>query len=97
MGHIDLCVPVYNPTLLNLLYKTLRLKCFACHHLRCTGTQARVLVAKLMLLDCGKLAEAVDLDRLLLPPEGRGQRKGLQPQSVSGGQRPQVGGREGEG
>lgn len=62
MGHIELCVPVYNPTLFPLLYKVLRLKCFACHKLRIASSRATLLRVKLMLLDLGRYEEAMSLD-----------------------------------
>jgi DNA-directed RNA polymerase beta' subunit len=62
MGHIELCVPVYNPTMFMLMYKVLRLKCFACHRLRIAASRARLLKVKLMLLDLGRFEEAMALD-----------------------------------
>jgi DNA-directed RNA polymerase I subunit RPA1 len=62
LGHIELAVPVYNPSLFTLLYKLLRLKCFSCHKLRIASARARVLKIKLMLLDLGRYEEAMSLD-----------------------------------
>ena len=61
MGHIELRVPVFNPMLFPLLYRLLRLKCFSCHRLRMPSLTTRILVVRLMLLDVGKLADAMQL------------------------------------
>jgi DNA-directed RNA polymerase I subunit RPA1 len=66
MGHVELCVPVYNPTLFALLFRLLRLKCYACHALRVTALRSRILVVRLMLLDCGRLGESMALDETLV-------------------------------
>lgn len=62
MGHINLSVPVYNPTLFTILFKLLRLKCFACHHLRTPASRSRMLAVQLMLLDVGRVEEAMELE-----------------------------------
>ena len=45
IGHIELSVPVFNPTLFPLLFRLLRLKCLACHALRAKASDARALRA----------------------------------------------------
>jgi DNA-directed RNA polymerase beta' subunit len=65
IGHIELNVPVYNPTLFTHLYKLLRMKCLSCNRLRIASARSRALVVKLMLLDLGRVAEALDLDTRL--------------------------------
>lgn len=62
IGHIDLSVPLYNPTLFPLLFRLLRLKCYACHKFRAPQRMSQILKAKLMLLDCGKIVDVLELD-----------------------------------
>ena len=64
-GHIELCVPVFHPLLFPTLYDLLRRKCFACHRFRAPAAASDALRAKLMLLDCGRLADAMALDAAL--------------------------------
>jgi DNA-directed RNA polymerase I subunit RPA1 len=66
LGHIELAVPVYNPTLFPLLYRLLRLKCYACHRFRAPAQESRILKVRLMLLDLGRLNEAMDLEARML-------------------------------
>ena len=35
-GHVELCVPLYNPLTMALLYKLLKATCLQCHRLRVT-------------------------------------------------------------
>lgn len=70
MGHVELSVPVFNPTLFPLLFRLLRLKCYSCHHFRIAASRSRLLKVKLMLLDCGRVQDAMELDtRVLARPE----------------------------
>jgi DNA-directed RNA polymerase beta' subunit len=62
LGHIDLALPVYNPTLFGDTLRLLKLKCFSCHRLRAPAARARLLGAQLMLLDLGRLSEALELE-----------------------------------
>jgi len=71
-GHIELAVPLYNPSLFPLLLKMLQLKCFACHRLRTAARATRALAVKLMLLDLGRYAEALGLDAALGSAAGGG-------------------------
>jgi DNA-directed RNA polymerase I subunit RPA1 len=64
-GHIELSVPVLNVLFFPTLFRLLRLKCFACHRLRIPASRSRVLKVKLMLLDCGRLEDALALDMRL--------------------------------
>jgi DNA-directed RNA polymerase I subunit RPA1 len=61
MGHIELPVPVYNPLLFKDLYRVLRSKCFMCHHLK-VKDDAPVYIAKLQLIDAGRVQQALELD-----------------------------------
>jgi DNA-directed RNA polymerase I subunit RPA1 len=62
IGHIELSVPLYNPTLFPLLFRLLRLKCYACHRFRAPQRMSQILKAKLMLLDCGRIVDVLELD-----------------------------------
>jgi DNA-directed RNA polymerase I subunit RPA1 len=70
LGHIELSQHVYNASLFTLLLTLLKRKCFACHRLRVSAARSRALKVKLMLLSCGRLKEALELDAQLLarPP-----------------------------
>jgi DNA-directed RNA polymerase I subunit RPA1 len=63
LGHISLSVPVYAPPLFTTLYKLLRLKCFACHGLRIAASRSRLVKIQLMLLDLGRLDEALSVEK----------------------------------
>ena len=72
LGHIELTLPVYNPTLFADALKLLKLKCFACHRLRAPAAKARLLRAQLMLLDLGRLSDALELEgRIRSVPDRR--------------------------
>ena len=62
-GHIDLCLPVYNPLTFPQLFQLLRLTCLYCHKLRITGTRSALYWGKLKLLQAGLLMEAMDLEQ----------------------------------
>lgn len=66
LGHVELNVSIYNPTLFSLLYRLLRLKCYSCHHLRISATRSRILAIKLMFLDLGKIQEAMEFEHKLV-------------------------------
>jgi DNA-directed RNA polymerase I subunit RPA1 len=70
MGHIELSQPVYNASLFTLLVTLLKRKCFSCHRLRISASRSRVLKVKLMLLSCGRLKEALELDARLMACAG---------------------------
>lgn len=60
---------MYNTTLFTELFRLLRLKCFSCHRLRIAASRGRLLKVKLMLLDCGRLEDAMSLDARLAARE----------------------------
>ena len=64
-GHIELCVPVYQPLLFPDLVKLLRIKCLACHSFRISQHEALVFQVKLALLDTGRWKEALELENEL--------------------------------
>ena len=65
LGHVELHVPLYNPTLFGELHRLLKLKCFSCHRLRVAASRSRLLSVKLMLLDVGRVDDAMRLQSLL--------------------------------
>lgn len=62
-GHIDLCLPVYNPLTFPQLFQLLRLTCLYCHKLRMSGTRSALYWGKLKLLQAGLLMDAMDLEQ----------------------------------
>lgn len=62
-GHIDLCLPVYNPLTFPQLFQVLRLTCLYCHKLRMSTTRSALYWGKLKLLQGGLLMEAMDLEQ----------------------------------
>jgi len=64
-GHIELCVPVYQPLLFGKLVELLRIKCLHCHRLTAAPRQLEVFKLKFQLLRRGRYSEATGLeDRL---------------------------------
>jgi DNA-directed RNA polymerase I subunit RPA1 len=62
-GHIDLCLPVYNPLTFPQLFQLLRLTCLYCHKLRMSATRSALYWGKLKLLQAGLLMDAMDLEQ----------------------------------
>jgi DNA-directed RNA polymerase I subunit RPA1 len=78
-GHIELCVPVFHPLFFPKLLMFMKIKCLACHEFRVSRRQCKVFVAKLHLIDIGKMNEALDLDRelaVLTQKAGEGKMEG---------------------
>jgi DNA-directed RNA polymerase I subunit RPA1 len=61
-GHIALAVPVYHIFTFPHLLKLLRAKCFHCHRFRISKSLCKAYAAKLHLLDCGYVEDALALD-----------------------------------
>lgn len=61
-GHIELCLPVYNPLTFTQMYQLLRLTCLYCHRLRIPVIKAALIWGELKLLQAGRLMEAMDLE-----------------------------------
>jgi len=57
-GHLELIVPVYNPLIINLLLKILRMTCFHCHRLRIRERIKEDYVVLLDLLRKDRINEA---------------------------------------
>ena len=62
LGHVELCVPVYNVLMFPTLVRMLKVKCFCCHRFRGGAFQEKVAETKLKLIEVGRLKEAMDLD-----------------------------------
>lgn len=63
-GHIEMPVPVYNPTFMNQLLRLLRAKCVYCHHLKMSRKAVNLYLCKLRLIQHGLIAEYHELDTL---------------------------------
>lgn len=61
-GHVELCVPAYQPLLFSRLLQLLRLKCLNCHDFRLSSQKVKIFAAKFHLLDCGYLARVLEFD-----------------------------------
>jgi len=73
LGHIELTAPVYNVLLFTSLYKTLRAKCFNCHHFRLPENKRIYFGLKFRLIKLGKLREAAKLSSLIIAIPSTGQ------------------------
>jgi len=79
IGHIELAMPMYNPTVFTNLFKLMRCMCFVCHKFRMSDARVQRYVDLLTLLQAGKLVEASKLadanhGKGLMP--GSGNKKG---------------------
>ena len=64
-GHIELCVPLYQPMLFAELLKLLGLKCFHCHKVRAPPRQIKIAYCKLLLLKHHRLVDFEELEAQL--------------------------------
>ena len=64
-GHIELCIPVYNPFLLNQILKLLNAKCFNCHKLKLSLKDTAYLYMKLFLIKFGLYNEAEEIHYIM--------------------------------
>ena len=64
-GHIELCVPVYQPLTFPKLMQLLRIKCLNCHMFRLQTRMVQIFTAKLHLVDTGNCQRALELDQLI--------------------------------
>ncbi len=64
-GHIELCVPLYQPLTFPKLIQLLRIKCLACHSFRLEKRSIKIYEAKFHLIDTGRCKEAMELDDLM--------------------------------
>lgn len=64
-GHIALAVPVYHIFTFPHLLKLLRAKCLHCHRFRISQSLCKAYAAKLHLLDCGYVEDAITIDETI--------------------------------
>ena len=66
IGHIELCVPIYNPLLFKYIKDILNRKCYNCHRLLFTDYQRELLEIKLKTIENGYLfnIDTIDDDRI---------------------------------
>jgi DNA-directed RNA polymerase I subunit RPA1 len=70
MGHIELCVPVYNPLLFPIMFKLMRCKCLNCHKFKMSAKKVERYRVKLLLLHAGMLVDAMNLEDVLQGKDG---------------------------
>jgi DNA-directed RNA polymerase I subunit RPA1 len=58
VGHIDLVVPVYNPFLVNQVYKLLKSKCLHCNRLRIPVKKIDIFTMSLKLIKSGQVVHS---------------------------------------
>jgi len=67
-GHVELCVPVYNPMTFATVFRLLRCTCLNCFRFRLKGEMTDEYVRILRLLREGRLAEAMDVRTVPMNP-----------------------------
>ena len=70
-GHIELIVPVYNPLIIDVLLKILRMTCFHCHRLRIRERIKEDYVVLLELLRKDRVSEAYEFYDINVEEERR--------------------------
>lgn len=61
-GHIEICLPVFNPFFIKTVYNLLRISCNACHRLQMSDPLKELLQLQLQLVDAGYIVEAEELE-----------------------------------
>lgn len=64
IGHVELCMLVYNPVFISSVYSVLRITCLSCFKLQLTEHVQKILELQLRLVDAGYVIEAEELDVL---------------------------------
>ncbi|XP_059608966.1 DNA-directed RNA polymerase I subunit RPA1 [Phlebotomus argentipes] len=64
IGHIDLCMLVYNPIFIQTIYSLLRISCLSCFRLQLTDHVRSILELQLRLVDAGYIIEAQEIEYL---------------------------------
>jgi len=59
VGHVDLCVPLFQPMLFKHTLQLMGLLCFKCHYFRATRSSVKHMVTCLRLLNAGLLEDAI--------------------------------------
>lgn len=62
MGHISLCVPVYNPFIFKAVFNILRMSCLKCYKLQISDLTKYILELQINLIDAGYIVEAQEID-----------------------------------
>ncbi|XP_055626867.1 DNA-directed RNA polymerase I subunit RPA1 [Toxorhynchites rutilus septentrionalis] len=61
-GHIEICLPVFNPFFVKTVYNLLRACCTSCHRLQFHDAMKSLLELQLQLADAGYIVEAEELE-----------------------------------
>lgn len=61
-GHIEICVPVFNPFFVKTVYNLLRISCTDCFRLQIHDSMKSMLELQLNLVDAGYIVEAEELE-----------------------------------
>ena len=64
VGHIELCVPLFQPLLFKHTLSLMGLLCFKCHYLRANRYKVRLMVCCPRLLAAGLLEDAIECSKL---------------------------------
>lgn len=62
-GHIELCLPVYNPFFVKMAYNVLKITCLSCFKLQLPDLNKTVTELQLELVDAGYIIEAEELEQ----------------------------------
>lgn len=62
-GHIELCLPVFNPFFVKMAYNILRITCLSCFKLQLPDVNKTVTELQLQLVDAGYIIEAEELEQ----------------------------------
>jgi DNA-directed RNA polymerase I subunit RPA1 len=63
-GHLELLVPTYNPMIIDVLMKMLKMSCFNCHHLRIKDKVKEDLQVKFILIKNGLISESKEFSEI---------------------------------
>ncbi|XP_053689355.1 DNA-directed RNA polymerase I subunit RPA1 [Sabethes cyaneus] len=61
-GHIEICLPVFNPFFVKSVYNLLRICCTSCFRLQLADTMKGLLELQLQLVDAGYIVEAEEME-----------------------------------
>ncbi|XP_055600728.1 DNA-directed RNA polymerase I subunit RPA1 [Uranotaenia lowii] len=61
-GHIEICLPVFNPFFVRTVYNLLRICCTECFRIQLHDTSKSLLELQLQLVDAGYIVEAEELE-----------------------------------
>ncbi|XP_058460201.1 DNA-directed RNA polymerase I subunit RPA1 isoform X2 [Malaya genurostris] len=61
-GHIEICLPVFNPFFVKTVYNLLRICCTSCFRLQLQDSMKSLLELQLQLVDAGYIVEAEELE-----------------------------------